>query len=46
MPVKILFRDLLEMQKIIDTGIVDKNVQSAERMLGLREDSSNVDAAL
>ena len=35
MPVKVLFRDLLERQKIIDAGIVDQNVQPAERLLRL-----------
>jgi hypothetical protein len=38
MPVKVRFRDLLERQKIIDAGVVDQNVQPAERLLRLRED--------
>ncbi len=38
MPVKVLFRDLLERQKIIDAGVVDQNVQPAECSLRLCED--------
>ena len=36
-PVKVLFRDLLERQEIVDAGIVDQNVEPAECLLRLRE---------
>jgi len=36
--VKFVFRDPIERQKIIDAGIIDQNVEPAERLLRLRED--------
>src|SRR3954453_8428053 len=41
-PVKMLFRDFFKWRKLIDACIVHQNVQPAERLLGLREDTFDI----